>query len=302
MDKEAYPQGFKYPPKEPFNLKKWEDTALKMRLAAREYPEYTHSEILNHFTAEWEFQEKEGFRKWWKYSRTKQGRQEKVMQKTAYDYSSANKEQELNDLKKKLRSRINSAEKLLNKMLDEGLLGENEEKALYIGRIIQKLKEEINTLRRPRLMEARHKRVSTIFRKAGLEELAGIMYGSAQIVADFSRQPLVKTAAEGDIQKAMGLIKEELDVFNYGEHLEKFMRIRGELLAAGRHSEAGMLVDIIKKELSNIDGIHKKLVELYSSLGQVPNNREHKREPEVPRQPRPAEPIVEGPEVPVIPR
>jgi hypothetical protein len=308
MNKEAYPQGFKYPAKPPFNLKKWKDTALKIRLAGREYPEYTYSEILTYFTSDWEFQEKESFKNWWKYNQTKQGRQNMIMQKTAYDYNSASKEQELNEIKKKLRSRVNSAEKLLNKMLDEGLLGENEEKALYISRIIQKLKEEINTLRRPRLMEARHKRVSTIFRKAGLDEIAGIMSGSAQIVAAvFKEQPLVKVAQEngghGDLRKVMDLIKEELDTFNYGEHLEMFMRIKGELTAAGRHSEASMVVDIIKKELGNVDGIHKKLVEIYSSLGQVPRRQQPERPRQEPGKERPVAPVpAQGPEVPAIPR
>lgn len=300
MDKEAYPQGFRYPPKEPFNLKKWQDTALRMRIAAREYPEYTPNQILRHFTREWEFQEKEGFKNWWRHQQTKQGQQETQMKKIAYDYNSANKEQELNDLKKKLRSRINSAEKLLNRMLDEGLLGESEEKALYISRIIQKLKEEINTLRRPKLLEARHKRVSAIFRKAGIGELADIMSGSAKLAAASEQQPFVKTAADdGDLSVAMNLIKEELDTFNYGEHLEKFMRIRSELTTAGRHSEAQQIVDIIKKELNNIDGIHKKLIEVYSSLGSVPQ----RRAPESRQEKRqPMEPEIQRPEVPAIPR
>lgn len=302
MDKEAYPQGFRYPAKEPFNLKKWQDTALKMKMAAREYPEYTPDQILKHFTREWDFQEKEGFKSWWRYMQTKQGRQETIMQKTAYDYNSANKEQELNELKKKLRSRINSAEKLLNRMLDEGLLGENEEKALYISRIIQKLKEEINTLRRPKLMEARHNRAGRILRKAGLDELADIMAGSTKIIASFGKVPFVKTAAEGgDLEHATRLIKEELDAFNFGEHLEKFMAIRKELIAAGRHSEAGMVVAIIQKELNNVESLHKKLVELYSTLGSVPQRREEApRQEAAPRQPQ--QPEIQSPEVPAIPR
>lgn len=305
VKREAYPQGFKYAPKEPFNLKKWKDTALKIRMAMREYPEHSPSDVLTHFVNKWDYQEREAFRKWWHYNQTRQGQQSMSMTKTAYDYSSADKEQKLNELRKKLRSRVNSAERLLNKMIDEGLLGGNEDKALYIGRILQKLKEEINLLKRPQLMEARHNRARRICRSAGLTELSDILRGSVDIIASFGQEKMVKMAAEGDVGRALQLIKSELDTFNYGEHLETFMQIRSELLAAGRHSEASMVVDIIKKELSNIDGIHKKLVELYTNLSQIPRERKEpktevtkSREPRIERpEPQPAMPQRELPRV-----
>jgi hypothetical protein len=117
----------------------------------------------------------------------------------------------------------------------------------------------------------------------------------------------IKTAAEGaDLSGAMEMIKDELDIFNYGVHLDKMMKIRGELLADGRNSEADTILEIIKKELDDIDGIHKKLVEVYTSLGQVPRQRKQVSKPVEPRmEPRVEMPRMEapkGPEVPNLPR
>ena len=87
-------------------------------------------------------------------------------------------------------------------------------------------------------------------------------------------------------------IRKELDAFNYGVHLDRFMKIKRQLEGAGRHSEAGLIVDVIKKELSNLDGIHKKLVEIYSSLSTVPaeGKGQSRLEREDRPEPRPQEP------------
>ena len=217
------------------------------------------------------------------------------MQKTAYDYNTAHKDDRLTDLKKKLRSRVHSAEKLLNTMTDEGLLGENVEKAVYIGRILQKLKEEVSLLKRPELLEARHKRVRTILAKAGLDEVANIIGGNIQLVAEFKQQPLIKTAQDFDLKGVLEDIRSELDAFNYGTHLDKFMQIKRRLEGAGYRSEANMVTEIVKKELSNLDGIHKKLVELYTSLSQIPSQGREKPEREMKRE-RPVEKEIEFPE------
>jgi len=306
MEKEAYPMGFRGVPKPAFNLKKWKETAIKVKMAARQYKEHSTDELIEHFTQKWDFQEQNSFKDWWRLTQTKRGQLNMSMEKTAYDYNAANQEGQLNELKKKLRSRINSAERLLNKMIDEGLLAGNTEKALYISRILQKLKEEVNLLNRPQLIEARHNRASGIFRKAGLVEIADIMAGSSSIVSSFGKTPLTKTAAEetsGDISSVMEMIKDELDAFNYGVHLDKMMKIRGHLLALGRNSEADIVLDIIKKELDDIDGIHKKLVEVYTSLGQVPRRRNQVSKPrELPMQAPEARPEMPTPQAPIPPR
>ena len=283
MEKEAYPAGFRGAPKPPFNLKKWKETSIKIKMAARQYKDYSTKDLIEHFTQRWDFQEQNSFKDWWKLTQTKRGQSNMSMEKTAYDYNAASQEGQLNELKKKLRSRVSSAERLLNKMIDEGLLAGSNDKALYIGRILQKLKEEVNLLSRPQLMEARHNRASGIFRKAGLVEIADIMVGSVSIIASFGKTPITKVASEepkGDIASIMEMIKEELDAFNYGVHLDNMMKIRSHLTALGRNSEADIVLDIIKKELDDIDGIHKKLVEVYTSLGQVPRKRQVSRHQE----------------------
>ena len=63
MDKQAYPQSFKMSPKPPFDLKKWKETALKVRVAMREYTEYTPEQLVGHFTRNWDYQEQESFKK-----------------------------------------------------------------------------------------------------------------------------------------------------------------------------------------------------------------------------------------------
>lgn len=290
MDRNAWPQGYRAQPKEEFNLDKWKDTALKITMATRQYgDEYSSTDIMNHLLQDWDYQEKDHFKQWWRYNQQhsrplySKG-QDNMTIKTAYDYNTAHKDERLNDLKKKLRSRCTSAEKLLNTMMDEGLLGNNEEKAVYIGRILQKLKEEVNMLKRPALIEARHKRVKTILRKAGFDELANIVADSVNIVSEFRKRPFVKIArSDFDLKGVLEDIRTELDAVNYGTHLERMMSIKAKLEGAGRHSEAGMVVDIIKKELSNLDGIHKKLVELYSSLSAVPRSNEPREKHQGPK-------------------
>ena len=102
----------------------------------------------------------------------------------------------LKEMKRKLRSRIDSAEKILQKMHDEGILGSGAEtikKVEFLSNIMQKLKNEILTLRRPELVTARCDRVITMLRTAGIDESAEILEEAKTVFA--SRQMFVKTAA-----------------------------------------------------------------------------------------------------------
>jgi len=283
---EAYPQMSFRTPDEPYNLERWKKAALKINVASREYKEYSLDNIIDHFTREWVYHETEAFKRWMDYNHRYKKGQDMTMQKVAYDFGATQKEERLNELKKKLRSRVSSAERLLNKMMDEGLLGANTEKAIYIGRILQKLKEEINLLQRPQLMEARHKRTTTIIRKAGFTEIAELLDENIQLITGFNGAPLIRKAQfkEG-ITPVLEAIKEELDIFNYGTHLRKLMSIASQLDEMGQHSESGMVIDIIKKELDGLDAIHKKLVDVYTAIGQIPRQRT----------PEPAQPRIERP-------
>lgn len=283
MKTQAYPQIHNITPKRPFNVAKWREIALKIKMAARQYEDYTTSELVDYFTKDWDFQEREHFKNWFDYNTDYQGYRYKRGQsmnteKVAYDFQSSRKEEDLRELKKKLRSRITSAEKLLTKMLDEGLLVGSEEKAIYISRILQKLKEEINLLRQPQLIQGRCTRVIRIARKAGLDEVANTLY----ITADTLDKTIIRVGEAG-LSQVLEAIKTELDAFNYGLHLNRLMDIKKQLESLGRHSEAGSILEIIKKELNGIDGIHKKLVDVYTSLSQIPKSRPS---------PKPSEPDV----------
>lgn len=275
-ERKAYPQWYNMAPEPAYNLTKWRDMAHKIQIAARQYDEYSNRDLVQFFTDDWDYQEREHFRRWLKYNEQEQPYQHKRGQsmatsKVAYDFQATQKEEQLSQLKKKLRGRINSAEKLLNKMLDEGLLAGTEEKAIYIGRILQKLKEEIGLLRRPELMQARSERAMRLIRKAGLDEVA------YQLTADITPDKLIKVA-EDDLSSVLSNIKVEIDAFNYGVHLNRLMEIKAQLEKMGRHSEAGDILDIIKKDLNDIDGIHKSLVEVYTSLGQIPRQEQRREE------------------------
>lgn len=282
MDKEAYPQSFVRAPKEPYDLEKWNNTAIKVRIASREYREYGLDQIVDHLTNNWDYQERESFKRWLDH-KVKRGQNNMTMQKVAYDFGATQKDEKLQELKKKLRSRVSSAERLLNKMMDEGLLGSNTEKALYISRILQKLKEEINLLQRPEMIQARNQRASKIIRKAGLIEIAEHLDENVILVANFDKIPLIKTAQQ-DVGSVLEAIKEELDLFNYGIHLRKMMAISSQLEDMGYHSESEMVVEIIKKELDGLDSIHKKLVDVYTAIGQIP--RQRTQGPTIPAKPQ----------------
>ena len=291
-ERKAYPQWYDTTPKPAYNLGKWRDMAHKIQIAVRQF-EHPERDIVNYFTDDWDYQEREHFRRWLKFNEAEQPQQYKRGQsmttsKVAYDFQATQKDEQLSQLKKKLRSRVDSAEKLLNKMLDGGLLAGSEEKAVYIGRILQKLKEEIGLLRRPELMQARSQRAIRLIRKAGLDEVAH------QLTADIEPKTLIKVA-EDDLSSVLSDIKVEIDAFNYGVHLNRLMEIKAKLEKMGRHSEAGEILDIIKKDLNDIDGIHKGLVEVYTSLGQIPR-QEQRREtapsrPAMPARPAPKAPI-----------
>ena len=106
MNRKAWPQGHRAQPKEEFNLDKWRDTALKITMATRQYgDEFSSTDIVNHLLADWDYQERDHFKKWLKYNRQNskplysKGQNNMTMQRAAYDYNTAHKDERLNDLR-----------------------------------------------------------------------------------------------------------------------------------------------------------------------------------------------------------
>lgn len=288
MDKEAYPNNFIRSPLPTYDNNKWKQLAMKIATTARRFGgEYSNDEIIDRLTQKWDYAEKQDFKRWFKYQQ-KSAAKDNSMVKVAYDFASGQKEERLLELKKKLRSRINSAEKLLTKIMDEDLL-EDPQKGIYISRILQKLKEEVSVLRQPQLITARHNRVRKILAKSGFSEGADILEESVQLIRASAEQPLIKVAQDGGISAIMGSLKGEIDTFNYGRHLSTLYQVAESLKQAGRHSEADKIVEVIKKDLSDLDKIHKKLVEVYTSLGSIPTEQAQSQQlaqPAIQRAPR----------------
>jgi len=285
----AYPQNYGIRmPDATFDTKKWKEVAFKIAIAMRRFADHTEQEVVGHFTRDWDLQEQDHFKAWLKYQKKTAKKKDKPMRKVAYDFQSGQGDDKLSTLKKKLRSRVNSAERLLNQIMDEGLLGDDN-KGLYIGRILQKLKEEISTLRRPELINARHNWAGKMLRKAGFIEGAEIVENSTKIVAEMQEKEsihfVVKTA-QADVSNVMGLLKAEIDAFNYGKHLEALYQIATALREMGRHSEADDVIVIIKKDLANVDGVHKKLVDVFTRMGQIPTSPSQQEEAKSPSAPQ----------------
>ena len=282
MQKISYPQGLWTTPEEPFNLKKWNETLKKIILMTRKYRgHYSRDDIVKQLIKQWEKEEQEHFQQWLKYKEKYERGCFMNMKMASYD-PYGDKEQGLVDMKSKMRSRITSIERLFTTLLDEALI--EKEKALYIGRILQKLKEEINVLESPKLVAACQEKARTLLNKVGFVEassLLSVQYESRQLVRT------AQTAVEAStIQPIITKIKEEIDQFNYAEHLRKLMAVALELDKIGRHSEANDVIEVIKKDLDSVDAVHKKLSEVYLTLGQIPLQKKQEVPVAEPQEPR----------------
>lgn len=280
MDKLSYPQGYYFKqPDSPYNLKKWKETAMKIEAAVRRYRGYyDRDQILEHFAKDWDKKEREHFQRWLTYNKKYKRGSAMANTKVAYD-PFGNKEQRLTELKSKLRSRINSVERLLNTMADEELL--DPQQLLYIGRVLQKLKEEITMLRHPQMVEACCKKATVLLKKAGFTEGVELLNDDFRFAAPIKK---IAQVSQDQIQPVIDALKHELDIFDYAKHLRTLMNIAHKLDDIGRHSEANEIINVIKKDLNGLDSIHKRLAEVYLAIGQIPVERK-----EVPQASQPAQ-------------
>jgi len=183
---------------------------------------------------------------------------------------------QLDDLKKKLRSRVRSIERLTDQLIDQQLLGPGEEgkqKGVYISRILQKLKEEIDLLRRPDLIDARHARTIALLQRCGYADIAARLQGSRRIIAQHSG--LVKTAQAGEtrhnnVDQAIQAVRAEINTLSYTRHLHNLYEILTFLDQQGRGSEVDAIAKVIRDDLPSLEGITKKLTDVFTALGRLP--------------------------------
>lgn len=204
MLKESYPQGFYFDKELDAKAKrpeKWEELYRNIQLTLRSHPEYELEAVIDKYIKGWNENDRQDFRQWFRMKQDGGDRLYKRFsgegQMKKYAVIDLGADETLKEMKKKLRSRIDSAERILQKMHDEGILGSGAEtikKVEYLSNIMQKLKNEILALRRPELVTARCNRVITMLRTAGIEESAEILEEGKAIFAG-RHQMLIKTAA-----------------------------------------------------------------------------------------------------------
>lgn len=265
--KKAYPnQNWKAAPKKP-DIDKWKKTAIKMESFTRAYgQDYTFPQILFHFTKDWDMFERYGFKNWVRWTK----RASNVMKKTAFKRTLfKDRVQQFTQKKKRLRSRINLVQKSLNDLIDSGLIQQQDSNKIY--KIISMLGFEAMKIQTPKVAAARVMRSAKLLQKAGFSEGSQLLKEAAN---EFLYDPvkIVKTAQPNE-QEAVDLlrkIKREMDILSYSKHLDALFNIKKDLEKMQRVGDAEAIEKIIRDDLSVLEKLNKKLIEVYTNLSRVP--------------------------------
>lgn len=180
----------------------------------------------------------------------------------------------LDELKKKLRSRIRSIERLTDQLVDQQLLGsgvEGKEKAVYISRILQKLREEVDLLDRPELIDGRHARAIKQLRRLGYTDAVTFLERSRSVIAQHSGiTKTAQTAPSRGLDTAIRAIRQEINDLSYTKHLHTLYEVLTFLDERGRGSEVDIVAKVIRDELPGLENITKKLTDVFTALGRLP--------------------------------
>lgn len=261
----AYPISFSWKrARPPEDLKKWNDTKVKMDAFKRAYKDYSFPQVLYHFTKDWDMFERFNFKNWYKYNKS-----ENRMKKKASDFIVQDREQKLVKKKKQLQSRVDSAKKVLREMIASGLI--NNQIGNKIFKILAMLEYEILQLSTMQVAASRTLRIAKQLERLGFHEGSKILVTGAQEVRE--RKTLIKTASKPDVERITKLLKEIKQVLNntdYSTNLDKMFHIKKELQEMGRTSDMESVLKIIKDELDGLDKLNKKLVDIYVNLSRLP--------------------------------
>ena len=250
----------------PVNLDKWNKTATAMSAFGRVYgKEYTFPQILYHFTKDWDMFERFSFKNWYRWS-NKRASSEKV-QKFASDFVSNDRLQQFTNKRKKLMNRINLVRKALHELINSGLIIEDSSNKLY--KIISMLEFEAMRIKSPTVAASRIRRASTQLGKLGFTEGESLLKEAA---TEYLSTAVVKTAAADPKEAVIVLreIKKEMDMLNYGRHLDILYNVRKKLEEMGRSTDVEAIEKIIRDDLGLLEKLSKKLTEVYTSLSKVP--------------------------------
>ena len=279
----AYPHdtGMDFPFRQ-VDIKKWKDTRLKIKAAERVYIRYSQSQIVSAFIKERDDKEQQMFKRWFeqfdkpqlynKYAGTT------TMKKLSYEFVK-DKVEALEQLKGKLRSRVRSVEALINQLLDRNLLGngaEAQQKVTYLSRILQKLREEINVLNSPLLLEARQRLALRIFQQADVDEGMSILEDAIRMTMAYQKPSLVKVAQQARqdtkhtrLQDALDLVGTEISRLNYKSHLARLYKALQILDDLGRSADVDLVARVIRDDLPDLEKLNKRLTDVFVNLSRA---------------------------------
>lgn len=275
-DRQAYPMGVpSVIPYKKVDIKKWRNMRQQVDLAKRAYADYSTEEIVKAYTHKWNPDEAERFAKWYRFYETGQHNKYKKyamrvpLKKIAYDFSGT-KDDQLIELKRKLRSRVNSIEKLFNQVVDNQLIGtgaESDKKVTYLSRILHKLKEEINTLHSPNLLEAVQTKAAKVFSDNGMVQIANMLDEGIRTVQGYGFPRTTKQGQQRDeSNRVLDMLKTALQQTNYRTHLKRMYDIMVVLEKLGRTSDADLAARVIREDLDSLEKMNKRLTEIYTAL------------------------------------
>lgn len=263
----AYPAMVLVKPSEKVDLDKWKKTAIKMESFSRAYKDYTFPQILYHFTKDWDMFERYNFKNWyrWNYKEASNN----TMKKTAYsDFVAQDRVQQFQKKRQRLMNRINLVRKALHDFINSGLIAQKDSSQLY--KIISMLEFEAMKIETPKIAAARVRRAGSKLEKLGFTEGKQMLVYAAD---ELLNKPIVKVAAGADSKDAVEIlqkIKQEMDLLSYSKHLDKLYNIKKRLEEIGRSTDSEAIEKIIRDDLSSLEKLNKKLVEVYTSLSKVP--------------------------------
>jgi len=287
MEKKAYPQVVDFWVQENprGHLDKWEQIRKRVLLSKRSYPNYSIEDIISKYTKEWPEKEKYDFIQW--FDLKNHGDDKKYK---SFEIQSSNEgynmtrfantidvtsDEKLKELRQKLRNRINSADKILQRIYDLGLLGTDDkatQKVEYLSNILQKLKNEILTLKRPELIVARHNRVTKLFKKAEFFEVADFLQGSKEIVAEFRGKREIKAQAISpevimQIEKVKEILIKEAAILSF-DRIKNLIKVI-DFLDKHNLSYTDPLKKAINTLLKPLDSSSNDIYEVISNLNKL---------------------------------
>lgn len=283
MDKVSYPQHCNQMdfPFRQVNLKKWHDARLKINTIQRFHNRFDKDRVIESVIKGWDLVEKNMFKRWFDY--LENGNEiyagNMSMKKVAYDFTTRDKKSKFLELKNKLRSRIRSIEQLLNELADQGLLesdSTSQSKFTFLSRILQRLREEVNTLSSPLMLEARHQRMLKLLKQANIVEGVNILEDSIQLANSCVDRSLVKYAQQTSVssereqlQKVIDIVGLEIKELSYKIHLKRMYQALQILDNLGRSSDVDTVARVIKDDLPELDKTNKRLMEVFTHLSQI---------------------------------